>query len=680
MSSVEVTFPIEHVGLYALGAQDGTTFPAVFDDVALVASPGEDVVPDGPFTLRAPGDAPYLTTDADDAIVVAASSGPGDAFVLEATEVAGGRDARGRRPVRRRAGRRPPRAGLTSPTGAPAHGGGRRQAAPHARPTARRRSGIVDGALVLGDPGDAAGFVLEPFTLGEGTTIEIDGDGTDAEISDRLYGIFYEDINYAADGGLYAELVRNRSFEFNTSDNGSFTGLTAWDVLDRSGAGTTVTVVDDAGRLNATNRNRAVLVAAAAGDGLRNASYNTGVAVKDGASYDASVWVRTTTPQTLTLRRRERRRTTVASGTVDVDGSDVWKKYAVTLTASATTDAGRFVVLAGAASTLHLDLVSLFPQDTWVGPVNGKSRAAQGPRREDRGARPAFLRFPGGCVTNVGTFRTYEESGYTDRRRTYQWKETIGPVEERADQLELLGLQPVVRHRLPGVLRARRGPRRHPAAGAVGRRQRLRQHHPGDDRPAQIERWVQDTLDLIEFATGDVVDRRGAPSAPRWVTRSRSSCRTSGSATRRTRRRSRRTSRSSATRSWRAYPDIKIISNSGPDDTGARFDALWEFNREQDVDLVDEHYYNDPMVPDQHRAVRLLRPRGSARVPRRVRLARQHVWNGLTEAAYMTGLERNGDLVELASYAPLLANESYVQWSPDAIWFDNDESWSSANY
>ena len=76
--------------------------------------------------------------------------------------------------------------------------------------------GIVDGALVLGDPGDAAGFVLEPFTLGEGTTIEIDGDGTDAEISDRLYGIFYEDINYAADGGLYAELVRNRSFEFNT--------------------------------------------------------------------------------------------------------------------------------------------------------------------------------------------------------------------------------------------------------------------------------------------------------------------------------------------------------------------------------------------------------------------------------------------------------------------------------
>ena len=166
--------------------------------------------------------------------------------------------------------------------------------------------GIVDGALVLGDPGDAAGFVLEPFTLGEGTTIEIDGDGTDAEISDRLYGIFYEDINYAADGGLYAELVRNRSFEFNTSDNGSFTGLTAWDVLDRSGAGTTVTVVDDAGRLNATNRNRAVLVAAAAGDGLRNASYNSGVAVKDGASYDASVWVRTTTAADADPRRRER--------------------------------------------------------------------------------------------------------------------------------------------------------------------------------------------------------------------------------------------------------------------------------------------------------------------------------------------------------------------------------------
>ena len=140
--------------------------------------------------------------------------------------------------------------------------------------------GIVDGALVLGDVDDAAGFVLEPFAVAEGTTIAIDGDGTDAEISDRLYGIFYEDINYAADGGLYAELVRNRSFEFNASDNASFTGLTAWDVLDRSGAGTTVSVVDDDGRLNATNRNRAVLVAAAAGDGLRNASYNAGVAVQ----------------------------------------------------------------------------------------------------------------------------------------------------------------------------------------------------------------------------------------------------------------------------------------------------------------------------------------------------------------------------------------------------------------
>ena len=225
--------------------------------------------------------------------------------------------------------------------------------------------------------------------MAEGTTIEIDGDGTDAEISDRLYGIFYEDINYAADGGLYAELVRNRSFEFNTSDNGSFTGLTAWDVLDRSGAGTTVT---RRRRRRPAQRHQPQPGRPRGGRGGRRAAQRELQLGRRGARtarpYDASVWVRTTTPQTLTLAVENgdgRRRSRPARSTSTARTS--WKKYEVTLTASATTDAGRFVVLAGAPSTLNLDQVSLFPQDTWVGPVNGKSRAAQGPRREDRGPR-----------------------------------------------------------------------------------------------------------------------------------------------------------------------------------------------------------------------------------------------------------------------------------------------------
>ncbi|MEK8225790.1 alpha-L-arabinofuranosidase C-terminal domain-containing protein [Oerskovia sp. M15] len=130
-----------------------------------------------------------------------------------------------------------------------------------------------------------------------------------------------------------------------------------------------------------------------------------------------------------------------------------------------------------------------------------------------------------------------------------------------------------------------------------------------------------------------------------------------------------------------AYPDIKIISNSGPDDTGQRFDELWDFNRAQDVDLVDEHYYNDPswFLENADRYDDYDRE-GPHVFLGEYASKGNTFFNALAEAAFMTGLERNSDVVDLASYAPLLANESYVQWSPDAIWFDNDESWGSPNY
>ncbi len=130
-----------------------------------------------------------------------------------------------------------------------------------------------------------------------------------------------------------------------------------------------------------------------------------------------------------------------------------------------------------------------------------------------------------------------------------------------------------------------------------------------------------------------------------------------------------------------AYPDVQIISNSGPDDTGQRFDELWEFNREQDVDLVDEHYYNDPQWFLENDERYDSYDREGPHVFLGEYASRGNTFaNALSEAAFMTGLERNSDVVRLASYAPLLANESYVQWSPDAIWFDNDESWGSVNY
>ncbi len=119
-----------------------------------------------------------------------------------------------------------------------------------------------EGHLVAGSADDAVRFVLTEVEDST-ATLDIDADGAGAELNPDMFGIFFEDINYAADGGIYAELVRNRSFEFNSTDNGSFTAMTAWSLANRSGGASSTTVVDDAGRLNHLNRNYLRLVAAA---------------------------------------------------------------------------------------------------------------------------------------------------------------------------------------------------------------------------------------------------------------------------------------------------------------------------------------------------------------------------------------------------------------------------------
>ena len=680
--STTVSFDTTQVGLYALAAQDGTVLPAAFDSFTIEHEPGVDRVPATPFVLQATGDAPYLVRDGDAIALTADQPTASLRFVAEhlgdgalaltsegspvvladgALTVGGGDDE-------------------ASPLRLTDAGGGKVVLRDAGDPTAYVTEG-PDGHLVLGAEADAVRFLLSEVADG-GATLDIDGDGKGASISDSMFGIFYEDINYAADGGLYAELVRNRSFEFNSSDNGSFTGMTAWSALNRSGAGTTAAVANDAGRLNEMNRNYLTLSAAAAGDGIRNAGFNNGFAVAAGKTYDASVWAKSATAQDLTLRVEDTAGTGVlATGTVAVDGTNTWKKYAVELTATGTTDAGRYAVLAGAPSTVALDMVSLMPQDTWVGPVNGRSVFRKDLAEKVAAMNPGFLRFPGGCVTNVGSFKTYEESGYTDRRRTYQWKETLGPVEERPanwnfwgynqsygigyleyfELAEDLGAEP-----LPVVSVGANG------CGGAG--------IPEMHDPALIDRWVDDTVDLIEFANGGTDTEWGAKRAalghPKPFGLDMIGLGNEENTT---------TFEANFPEFRDAiaakYPDIKIISNSGPDSSGARFDTLWNYNRAQKVDLVDEHYYRDPswFLENNHRYDTY--DRTGPKVFLGEYASRGNtLYNALSEASYMTALQRNADVVRLASYAPLLSNESYVQWSPDAIWFDNDESWETPNW
>jgi len=677
--STAVGWDVTQVGMYSLAAQDGTVLPAAFDSFTIEHEPGADVVPSGSFVLQSTGDAPYVVADGD--ALALTQEQPTSSLRLQAADQGEGALAisAGVLAVKIADGALVLAEGEPTPLRITDAGGGKVVLRDASDDTAYVTAG-PGGSLTIGAEADAVRFVLSEVDDSV-ATMTIDGDGTGAEISDTMFGIFYEDINYAADGGIYAELVRNRSFEFNSTDNGGFNAMTGWQVLDRSGAGSTAQVVNDDGRLNQLNRNYLFLAAAAAGDGVRNSGWNNGVVTKAGEKYDASVWARSATAQDLTIRVENLAGDAVhATGTVAVDGTDTWKKYDVELTATVTSDAGRLAVLAGAPSTIALDMVSLFPRDTWVGPVNGRSVLRKDLAEKVAEMHPKFLRFPGGCVTNVGTFRSYEESGYTDRRRTYQWKETIGAVEERPtnknfwgynqtygigyleyfEWAEDLGAEP-----LPVL-----------SVGANGCGSSI----PEMTDPAMIDRWVDDTVDLIEFANGGVDTEWGAVRAelghPEPFGLDMIGLGNEENTT---------TFEANFPEFRDAiearYPDIAIISNSGPDDAGTRFDTLWEYNRDQDVDLVDEHYYNDPdwFLANNNRYDSY--DREGPKVFLGEYASRGNTFgNALAEASYMTGLQRNADVVRLASYAPLLANESHVQWSPDAIWFDNDQSWESPNW
>lgn len=681
-ATTTVPFATTQVGLYALAAQDGTPAEAAFDSFEITHAQGADTVPTGSFTLQGDADASYLVRDGD-ALALTAEQ-PTSSMRLRAADLGGGAVGltTGAGPVVVSGGALTVGDGAAEPT--PLRitdaGGGK---------VVLRIDGGADGAdhvraddeghLVAGSGTEAVRFVLSEVEDST-ATLDIDADGEGAELNPDMFGIFFEDINYAADGGIYAELVRNRSFEFNSTDNGSFDAMTAWSLANRSGGASSASVVDDDGRLNDMNRNYLRLVAAAAGDGVVNAGFD-GVALRAGDVYDASVWVRTTTAQSLTLRFESADASAVlGTGTVPVAGNDTWQKVDVAITATATSNAARIAVLAGAPSTLAVDMVSVMPRDTWVGPVNGRSVLRKDLAERVAAMDPGFVRFPGGCVTNVGTFKSYAESGYTDRQRTYQWKETIGPVEERPTNKnfwgynQTYGIGYLEYFELAEDLGAEPLPVLSVGANGCG------STIPEMKDQATIDRWVQDTVDLIEFANGGVDTEWGAvraelghpePFGLEMIGLGNEENTTTFEAN--------FPQFKAAVEA--AYPDIAIISNSGPDDAGTRFDTLWSFNRAQGVDMVDEHYYNDPdwFLDNHHRYDDY--DREGPKVFLGEYASRGNTFgNALVEAAYMTGLQRNGDVVRLASYAPLLANENHVQWSPDAIWFDNDESWESADW
>ncbi|MFD6288097.1 alpha-L-arabinofuranosidase C-terminal domain-containing protein [Streptomyces sp. NPDC060205] len=536
----------------------------------------------------------------------------------------------------------------------------------HARTRTRWRLALTATALL------AASFLVPPpvsatsvSAAAEDATdyaITVDPKAVGAKIDDTMYGVFFEDINRAADGGLYAELVQNRSFEYSTADNRSYTPLTSW-----ATTGTAATADDD-GRLNARNR---TYLALGAGSSVTNSGYNTGLSVQTGKSYDFSVWARADGSSALTVTLQDAEGELAQARRVTARGG--WAKYTARLTATRTSTTGRLTVASGGPAAL--DMISLIPRDTYKGhglraDLAGKIAALD----------PGFVRFPGGCLVNTGSMKGYDEESGWERRRAYQWKDTIGPVEQRATNANFWGYnqsyglgyyeyfqfsEDIGAMPLPVV----------PAlVTGCGQNQAV-------DDDALLKRHIQDTLDLIEFANGPVTSEWGGKRARMGHPKPfRLTHLAVGNEENLPNEYFERFKQFRAAIEA-AYPDVTVVSNSGPDDSGTTFDTAWKLNREANVDLVDEHYYNSPQWFLQNNDRYDTYDRNGPKVFLGEYASQGNTFkNALSEAAFMTGLERNADVVKLASYAPLLANEDYVQWRPDLIWFNNHASWNSANY
>ncbi|GAA2806271.1 alpha-L-arabinofuranosidase C-terminal domain-containing protein [Saccharopolyspora taberi] len=537
--------------------------------------------------------------------------------------------------------------------------------------------GVVFAGMMLAVPHAASAPLAADYSL------TVDPAASGPAIDDTMYGVFYEDINRAADGGLYAELIQNRSFEYSPADNQNYTPLTSWENTATGGATGAAEVVDDDGRLNERNRNYLRLRLDGQGGpdarfGVTNSGYNTGLAFQSGEKYDFSLWARTDqaagTP--LTVNVHDTAGKPLAEPLEIAVRGDGWTKYTGTLTATTTSAAGRLAVSAGGSGTVRLDMVSLLPQKTFKGRPNGMRLDLA---EKIAALNPGFLRFPGGCLVNTGSHEGYQAPDW-ERRRSYQWKDTIGPVEQRATNANFWGYNQSYGLGYYEYFQFAEDIGAMPLPVVPALVTGCGQNQATDD-PALLDRHVQDTLDLIEFANGPATSPWGQKRAemghPEPFRLTHLAVGNEENLPDEFMERFVKFRDAIKER----YPDITVISNSGPDDSGTTFDRAWELNRQHGVDMVDEHYYNDPQwFLDNDQRYDAYDRNGPKVFLGEYASKDNRFHNSLVEAAYMTGLERNADVVKMASYAPLLANVDSVQWSPDLIWFDNQKSWGSTSY
>lgn len=486
-----------------------------------------------------------------------------------------------------------------------------------------------------------------------------------------LYGIFFEDLNHAADGGLYAEMVQNRSFEFCAVDNPSYHPLMAWEKIEKKYSRMQWWIQDSHPY---SRRNPHYLVCeifeTGMGAGVRNTGFTPGMYLQKGEKYRFSCLAATDgrgeLPLRIVLENDEGRN--LGQADIVVSNGTVWNHYEAEITAQETTTAGNLSIYIEAVGRLYLDMVSLFPQKTFMQQRNGL-RADIATLLAD--LKPRFMRFPGGCLVHDGSINV------EDRDSLYRWKNTIGVLEERPARRnnwgynQTLGLgyyeyfcfcEEIGAKPLP-VLPAGYDP-----------------HHQRKVPFDQLDEWIQEALDLISFANDDASAQWGRircelghpePFGLEYIGIGNEEVGEGFF--------ERYPYFHKAIKE--KYPDIQIIASSGPFAAGGEYEKGWNCARRNHADLVDEHYYMAPewFLANHHRYDSF-----DEKDPR-VFLGEYASWgntwyNALIEASYMTGMERNSEKVGLACYAPLLCNVNYINWKPDMIWFDNHQAYGTANY
>lgn len=489
-------------------------------------------------------------------------------------------------------------------------------------------------------------------------------------VQQNMYGIFFEDINFGADGGLYAELIKNRSFEFPQS-------LMGWNTFGK------VELLND----GPFERNPHYVRLSPAGHphkhtGIENEGFR-GIGIKKDENYRFSVWARSSEEnQKIRVEIIDENNDIRGRKDVAISGTD-WKKYQVEIASNKTIEKGKLRIFLASGGNVDLEHISLFPVNTWKGRENGMRQDLAQALNE---LHPGVFRFPGGCIVEG-----------TDLNSRYNWKNSVGAVENRPlnesrwhytfanrlfpDYFQSYGLGFFEFFQLCEDFGSDALPVLSVGLACQYQNKDLAAHVPMNE----LDPYIQDALDLIEFANGapdskwgklraemgheasfnlkfiGIGNEQWGPEYPERLEKFITAIRAK-------------------------YPEIKIIGSSGPLAEGKHFDYLWPEMKRLKVDLVDEHYYKSPEWFFENARRYDNYDRNAPKVfageyaSHDGKVKKNSFRAALSEAAFLTGIERNADVVTLATYAPLFAHIDGWQWRPDLIWFDNLRSVRSGNW